>query len=65
MLFVGIPLPGTGAWTGTLAASFLDMDFKKSVIAVMCGVIIAGIIMGLASMGVFGGLSAIFAPKQG
>ena len=31
MLFVGIPLPGTGAWTGTLAASFLDMDFKKSV----------------------------------
>jgi hypothetical protein len=41
------------------------MDFKKSVIAVMCGVIIAGIIMGLASMGVFGGLSAIFAPKQG
>lgn len=64
MLFVGIPLPGTGAWTGTLAASFLDMDFKKSVIAVMCGVIIAGIIMGLASMGVFGGLSAIFAPKK-
>lgn len=63
MLFVGIPLPGTGAWTGTLAASFLDMGFKKSVIAVMCGVVIAGIIMGLASMGVFGGLSALFAPK--
>lgn len=40
-LFVGIPLPGTGAWTGTLAASFLDMDFKKSVIAVMAGVILA------------------------
>ena len=37
LLFVGIPLPGTGAWTGTLAASFLDMDFKKSVIACMCG----------------------------
>lgn len=52
-LFVGIPLPGTGAWTGTLAASFLDMDFKKSVIAVMAGVILAGIIMGLASAGVF------------
>lgn len=45
-LFVGIPLPGTGAWTGTLAASILDMDFKKSVIAVMAGVILAGIIMG-------------------
>ena len=63
MLFVGIPLPGTGAWTGTLAASFLDMGFKKSVIAVMCGVVIAGVIMGLASMGVFGGLSFLLAPK--
>ena len=59
-LFVGIPLPGTGAWTGTLAASFLDMDFKKSVIAVMAGVILAGIIMGLASAGVFGAFGAIF-----
>ena len=62
LLFVGIPLPGTGAWTGTLAASFLDMDFKKSIIAVMFGVIIAGIIMGLASMGVFGGLKVLLAP---
>ncbi len=59
-LFVGIPLPGTGAWTGTLAASFLDMDFKKSVIAVMAGVVLAGIIMGLASMGLFGAVGAIF-----
>ncbi len=59
-LFVGIPLPGTGAWTGTLAASFLDMDFKKSVIAVMTGVILAGIIMGLASLGVFGAVGAMF-----
>ncbi len=59
-LFVGIPLPGTGAWTGTLAASFLDMDFKKSVIAVMAGGILAGIIMGLASVGVFGALGAVF-----
>lgn len=58
-LFVGIPLPGTGAWTGTLAASLLDMDFKKSVIAVMAGVVLAGIIMGLASAGVFGALGAI------
>ena len=45
-LFVGIPLPGTGAWTGTLAASILDMDFKKSVVAVVLGVILAGVIMG-------------------
>ncbi len=56
LLFVGIPLPGTGAWTGTLAASLLDMDFKSSVIAVMCGVVLAGVIMGLLSMGVFGAL---------
>ena len=59
-IFVGIPLPGTGAWTGTLAASFLDMDFKKGSISVMAGVILAGIIMGLASAGVFGALGAIF-----
>ncbi|MBQ7241115.1 MAG: small multi-drug export protein [Bacilli bacterium] len=45
-LFVGIPLPGTGAWTGTLAASILDMDFKKSVKAIIAGVVLAGIIMG-------------------
>ena len=55
-LFVGIPLPGTGAWTGTLAASILDMDFKKSVLAVMGGVIFAGIIMGVLSLGVFRGI---------
>ena len=59
LLFVGIPLPGTGAWTGTLAASFLDMDFKSSVIAVMLGVMLAGVIMGLASAGVFGAISAL------
>lgn len=59
-LFVGIPLPGTGAWTGTLAASFLDMDFKKSVIAIMLGVVLAGVIMGLASAGVFGALRCNF-----
>ncbi len=52
-LFVGIPLPGTGAWTGTLAASILDMDFKKSVVAVVCGVVLAGIIMGLVAAGLF------------
>lgn len=53
LLFVGIPVPGTGAWTGTLAASLLDMDFKSSVIAVLLGVVLAGIIMGLVSAGVF------------
>ena len=55
-LFVGIPLPGTGAWTGTLAASILDMDFKKSVLAVISGVVLAGIIMGLLSLGLFRGI---------
>ena len=59
MLFVGIPLPGTGAWTGTLAASLLDMKFKDSVIAVMLGVLLAGIIMMAASMGVFGAAGAL------
>lgn len=52
-IFVGIPLPGTGAWTGTLAASILDLDFKKTVIAVMAGVLLAGIIMLVGSIGVF------------
>lgn len=56
MLFVGIPIPGTGAWTGTLAASLLDMGFKKSVIAVMCGVLMAGIIMGTGSILVANGI---------
>ena len=49
MLFVGIPLPGTGAWTGTLGASFLNMGFKSTVASVSLGVVIAGIIMGAAS----------------
>lgn len=57
VLFVGIPVPGTGAWTGTLAASLLDLDFKKSSIAVICGIILAGAIMltlsllGVAALG--------------
>lgn len=50
LLFVGIPLPGTGAWTGTLAASILDMDFKSTVVAVMLGVLLAGVIMMTASV---------------
>ena len=45
LLFVGIPLPGTGAWTGTLAASILHMEFKNTIAAVMLGVLLAGIIM--------------------
>ena len=49
LLFVGIPLPGTGAWTGTLAASFLKIDFKTSIAAVTLGVLLAGIIMSLGS----------------
>lgn len=51
MLFVGIPLPGTGAWTGTLAASLLNIGFKKSIIAVICGLLLAGAIMLAASFG--------------
>ena len=49
LIFVGIPLPGTGAWTGTLAASFLKINFKTSIIAVTLGVLLAGIIMSLGS----------------
>ncbi|MBQ1681266.1 MAG: small multi-drug export protein [Agathobacter sp.] len=48
-LFVGIPIPGTGAWTGTLAASILDMDFKSTVLAAMLGVLLAAVIMMTAS----------------
>lgn len=53
LLFVGIPLPGTGAWTGTLGASFLNMGFKSTVGAVSLGVVLAGIIMAVLSTGVF------------
>lgn len=56
-LFVGIPLPGTGAWTGTLAASILDMKFKETVVAAMVGVLLAGIIMmtlSIAGVSAFG-----------
>ena len=56
-LFVGIPVPGTGAWTGMLAASILNMDFKKSVLYVLLGVLLAGSIMLLASLGVFGAIN--------
>ena len=58
LLFVGIPLPGTGAWTGTLAASLLDMRFRDTIIAVMLGVLLAGLIMMAGSLGLF---TALFA----
>ncbi len=61
LLFVGIPLPGTGAWTGTLAGSILDMKFKDVLIACMGGVLLAGVIIGLASAGLLGALSGFFA----
>lgn len=51
--FVGIPIPGTGAWTGALAATFLDLDFKKTMIAVGCGTVLAGLIMLAISFGLF------------
>ena len=53
MLFVGIPIPGTGAWTGTLAASFLNMGIRSTAASVSLGVVMAGIIMGTLSTGVF------------
>lgn len=59
LLFVGIPIPGTGAWTGTLAASILDMDFKKSVIFILLGLLLAAGIMLLASLGVFGAINLV------
>jgi len=65
LIFVGIPLPGTGAWTGTLAASFLDLDFKTSVTAVTLGVLLAGVIMSFGSKLVstlgWAGLAAVIA----
>ena len=52
-LFVAIPIPGTGAWTGTLAASILNLDFKKTMIAILAGVLTAGLIMLAVSLGLF------------
>lgn len=51
VLFVGIPLPGTGAWTGSLIASVLEMDRKKAFIAIMTGILMASIIMMIISYG--------------
>ena len=52
-LFVAVPIPGTGAWTGTLAASILNLDFKKTTIAILAGVLAAGLIMLAISLGLF------------
>lgn len=52
-LFVAVPIPGTGAWTGTLAASILNLDFKKTMVAIIAGILVAGVIMLLVSLGVF------------
>ena len=59
LLFVGIPLPGTGAWTGTRAASLLDMDFKKSMLYIFGGLLLAAAIMLAASLGVFGAINLV------
>lgn len=53
-LFVGIPLPGTGAWTGSLIASLLDVDIKKSSVAIFCGIVMATVIMYIVSYGIVG-----------
>ena len=56
ILFVGIPLPGTGAWTGSLVASILKLDIKKSFICILIGIILALIIMSIISYGVIGNI---------
>ena len=53
MLFVGIPLPGTGAWTGTLGASFLKVGFRSTVLAVSLGVVLAGLLVGCFGTAIF------------
>ena len=56
MLFVGIPLPGTGAWTGSLIAALLDVDFKKAILAELLGIVIATVIMSVLTYGLLGAL---------
>ena len=53
---IGIPLPGTGAWTGSLIASLLEVDIKKSSIAIFCGLIMATVIMYVVSYGIVGNI---------
>ena len=56
VLFVGIPLPGTGAWTGCLIASILNLNRKKAFYATLCGIIMASIIMMIISYGIIGNI---------
>ncbi len=56
LLFVGIPLPGTGAWTGSLIASLLEKDIKKASVAIFLGILMAAIIMDIVSYGVLGSI---------
>ena len=56
LLFVGIPLPGTGAWTGSLIASLLEIDIKKSSLAILCGIVMATVIMYVVSYGIVGNI---------
>ncbi len=54
--FVGIPLPGTGGWTGSLIASLINMDKRKAMLAITCGVLLAGLIVGSLSFGLLKGI---------
>ena len=56
MLFVGIPLPGTGAWTGSLVASLFDMDLKKASLSILLGIFLAAVIMTVVSYGALGAI---------
>ncbi len=55
-IFVGIPLPVTGAWTGSLIAALLDMDFKTAIKAEICGIGLAAVIMTIISYGIIGNI---------
>lgn len=57
LLFVGIPLPGTGGWTGSLIAALINMNKKKALIAIFCGVLLAGLIVGIFSFGLLKGIT--------
>ena len=59
-LFVGIPLPGTGAWTGSLIAAMLNIPFKKAFPAILLGILIATVIMALISYGLLGAIMSAF-----
>ena len=60
-VFVAIPLPGTGAWTGSLVAALFDMRLKYAIPAIALGILVAGVIMSLVSYGILGGIFTVFA----